>query len=203
MRQIDKEEILYTMYLKKFKVHQKPYMLNIVGVRSSNQTPMFFDDAIIFFMFDGLKWYWMQCDGTTDPGLYYLQNPMRKEGTIIMCPGQFENLYTSGLHKGEQAFRQYGSAKYVRDNNKDEYLDFALMDNHKEVFFANDVGTNLHDAHETQDLEKIGRYSAGCQVVRKSSEFDIAIKWRDLQIKNTGNKFYNYTLLLESELKMM
>jgi hypothetical protein len=205
MRQISHEEIAVTMQLKGFPVHshKEPWMLNIIGIRSNDQTPETFDDAIIFFRYDGLKWDWMQCDGTTDPGLYYLKNPLRSDGTIIMMPGHYPNLYKRGHHKSEEAFRQIGSAMYIRDNNKDGYLDLALMNVPGKPFVADNVYTNLHDAHEQYKLEKIGKYSAGCQVVADSDEFDIALSWGNDQVKHCGVNKFNYTLLLESELQTL
>lgn len=201
MREISHEEIAVTMTLKRFVVHTDPWMLNIIGIRSENQKAGKWDDAIIFFRYNGKSWDWLQADATTDPGLYYLQNPMREEGTIIMVPGQYLDLYFRSHHKTEEAFRQKGSALYVRDNNRDKYLDLSLMKNPKNIFSADDVYTNLHNAHNTMEMWRVGKFSAGCQVVNKPEDFATGLKWGDEQVEHTGINSFHYTLLLESELQ--
>lgn len=198
MRKISHEEIAVTMHLKGFKIHVKPFMLNIIGVRSLSQEAGKYDDAILFFRRKTKGWDWMQCDATTDPGLYYLQNPLREEGTLIMCPGHYPDFYKSGPHRGKSAFRQNASGIYVRDNNKDEYLDLALM-NAPSNRIAGNFFTNLHKGYKEVRAD-IGRYSAGCQVVNDDEQFDIAKEWRDEQIQKCNLNSFNYTLLLESEL---
>ena len=71
----------------------KPYMLNIVGVRT-NQKPNTFDDTMcVFWKNDNNKWILKQYPCTTDTGTYYLLKQMNKLGTAMLKESQYIDSY--------------------------------------------------------------------------------------------------------------
>lgn len=171
-----------------FEDDAKPFNLNIVGVRSKDMTPDVFNDELhVFWKFRG-KWSHLVFEITTDPGLYYLQNPMNVDGTIIMAPQQCLGAYKNGLHKGERALEQKKPMKYWRDNNKDNRYD------REGEIFEEDASTNLHKAGK--DSTVVGRWSAGCQVVASETDNDLLLYITHRAEKYWGNSF-TYTLIEE------
>ena len=111
---------------KGYIVYEKPNQLNIVGVRSSSTEPNKFDDKIYAFwkgdkgQWDG-KWY----SATTDPGTYYLKNPLSKLGTAILKGGQYVDSWVIGKHKGQYtALVQSKPVTVIRDYDRNAILDF-------------------------------------------------------------------------------
>ena len=139
----------------------KPYLLNIVGIRRNNPVPNRFDDWLTLSFFNGREWKYFEWAATTDPGLYWLQNPSRVEGTAILKPGQSVNCWQLGLHQGKyEALVQRGPMTVLRDRNKDVVLDFDTPYEQTGLF-----GINCHRANETRESVQVDRWSAGCQVV--------------------------------------
>src|SRR5689334_13779142 len=87
---------------KGFRLYDRPFELNIVGVRSHNVMPERFDDEIhVFYKAAPFKWEYHVFKATTDPGTYWLLNPMQPQGTAILAQGQYVNAYAIGLHHGQ------------------------------------------------------------------------------------------------------
>lgn len=139
--------------------------VNIFGIRKGLTVDVF-NDIIGIAYFDEnnkpqLKYY----VGTTDPGGYWLKNKLGNiEGTFILAPGYYPNCWVIGLHHQEyEALIQSGPKVFKgwRDRNSDGKLDMTGP-------LLNDVnGLNLHTtSHLTGKAEKVGAYSAGCQVMQ-------------------------------------
>jgi hypothetical protein len=184
-----------------YKFREEVGAINIFGIRSKTSKSDKFDDlgGVAYKMVGGQTFvdhFWM----TTDPGKHWLTSPMNKNGTIILVPGQYINVYTKGLHNGEyDCFKQVGQMAYVRDYNKDTTLDFDLYRNPEERkirLFWGVNGTNLHRASKWKIVELIGSYSAGCQVVQRAETFEKLLKLRDWS--NThGYTHWDYSLFEE------
>ena len=102
---------------------RKPYDVNIIGVRSDTVRANRFDDGLYVIYKNTLKdWEVRLYKITTDPGTYYLKNPMKVTGTAIVVPGQYRSAYKIGTHKTYEALVQRGKnpIKIYRDSNKDE-----------------------------------------------------------------------------------
>ena len=174
------------------------YDLNIIGLRKAKGTPDAFDDVLfVCYKVNGL-WQMESFQITTDPGVHHLNNPGRVEGTAILKDGQYLGAYRLGHHRGKYlAFCQRGGPVTVwRDADRDEFLDFTGTQ--KGMF-----GINIHRAHSTRELETVGRYSAGCQVFRRSKDLDRLIWLCRQQIKThpTWKETFSYTLLEEKDFK--
>lgn len=176
------------------------YEVNVFGIRSINSQSNQFDD-IIGVAWNGKKGsYCLTGNATTDPGKYYLQNPMNNKGTIIMVPGQYLKCYAKGLHAGKyDCFKQVAPMGYVRDDNKDTILDFKLYRDpilKGQHYFKNISGTNLHRASEWKIIQLVERYSAGCQVIQDPTFYSRLLSIRDVAITH-GQKLFDYTLFEE------
>lgn len=195
----DGVEDLYLSHGYRFR--KEPMALNLHGVRSRISQSNKFDDL------GGIAWidekgqknlfnFWM----TTDPGKYYLQNPMKKDGCIIVVPNQYIEVYGRGLHNGSyECFKQAKPMLYVRDYNKDTIIDFELYRDPEQLrlrAFWGMNGTNFHRASQWKILQAVERYSAGCQVVQRPETFKKLIDLRDKSVE-FGYSFWDYTLFEE------
>ncbi len=108
-----------------FDKEQKKYNLNIIGIRSNNDIANSFDDWLYLIYKDEngeTKTY--EFPITTDPGAYWLKNPLSVDGTAILVPGQYKDSHAIGLHQGKyKALKQQKPLKIWRDNTKDTKLD--------------------------------------------------------------------------------
>lgn len=105
------------------------------------------NDTIWLFEGDYNKSY----DGTVDSSLYWVKNPLVKEGSAYVLPG-ITSLRV-GKHRGRDAFVQYGKVSVLRDHSRQG----TWASDH--IHSAS--GINLHAAHE---LKNVGKDSAGCTV---------------------------------------
>lgn len=171
----------------------KDYNINIIGVRSSDMTPNTFNDLMcVCWKYNG-RWFLRVYDCTTDPGLYYLQNPMNSKGTAIMVPGQYSGCYEIGLHKCYQALRQKKPMRYWRDNNKDGRYDMGGKV-YEEIGY-----TNIHRANDKKKSLQVDKWSAGCQVIADPKDFAELMRICN-NAKNIYGNSFTYTLLEEKDL---
>src|ERR1051326_885894 len=85
-----------------FRMYKRPYELNIVGIRSTSVRSNSFDDEVhVFFKTGVMDWHYHIYKVTTDPGTYWLRNPIESQGTAILAQGQYINAYQIGLHRGQ------------------------------------------------------------------------------------------------------
>ena len=176
----------------------KGYDVNIVGIRNSetsNEVTNHFDDTLtISYKVDG-EWKFHSWPATTDPGQYWIENPISKDGTAILVPGQYRGSHMIGLHQGKyEALRQQRPVKVYRDNDKDLEYD-TDEDTIKEGIY----GINIHRSNPYDQSYYVNKWSAGCQVFKKVADFhefmDICRKAKDIW----GNSF-SYTLIESKEL---
>lgn len=170
------------------EVEGKPYRLNIVGFRNRFARTDYFDDTIAVYFQDNGNWYSYYFEATTLPGKDSMLKPVNAKGTAVLVPGQYQGAYELGLHKGKyQALVQNGSVKVYRDNNKDLVYDLNERTAEEGLF-----GINIHKASFSARL--VGPNSAGCQVIKSSSDFDTFIGLCSEGSKVWGSKF-TYTLV--------
>lgn len=196
MINITYEQLTDTLRTLGYPVWVKPYDLNAFGIRNPSRVPNTFDDTIgiAYTDCDNRKRI-LLCPATTDPGLDYLLNPMSNKGTAIMCEGYYKKLWTRGLHKGYPAMVQKSPARFIRDNNKDTVLNFESKNIVTEI-----IGANLHRAHQTLKAMKVGKYSAGCQVVQMAIDLSHILGLVDLQIKYVKTPDLSYALMSEGNI---
>ena len=172
---------------------------NIIGIRSAMDIPDVFNDLIILWI-PALNVFNV-FEATTDPGLYYMQNPMNVKGTGILKSGQYKKCYRLGFHgtnkvTGHSALVQVNNVTVYRDVNRDAKKDFLVTD-------TGLFGCNIHTTCSTLCgvPVNIGKWSASCQVVRNNRKFQTDLI-NVLKSNFDLNKLYNYTLLTEKELSL-
>jgi hypothetical protein len=163
--------------------------LNLFGIRHPDMGNVFNDLLCCAYKMNG-EWKLHLWRGTTDPGRYYLQNPMNSNGTAILVPGQYSGMWELGKHRGKyKALTQRGECVVWRDVDKDTLLDFSLAKKQPGKF-----GINWHKAGKSS--QQVDKWSAGCQVHGDEASFDKSIWLAEQQQKYHPTwKTYTYTLL--------
>mgnify|MGYP005819366747 FL=1 len=181
--------------------NNKGYDVNIVGIRNSetkNRVTNRFDDKMtISYKCEEGYWHYNEFDCTTDPGTYWVDNLLNPDGVAILKPGQYRGSHKIRLHLGKyEALGQQKPLKVYRDDDRDNTYDL-LEENVKEGIY----GINIHRATAKTGGKsiRVDKWSAGCQVIAKNSDFQefmkICRKARDIW----GNSF-TYTLIESKDL---
>ena len=174
---------------------EKDYDINIVGVRNSatgQKVTNAFDDTITLSYKVGGQWKFHTWTCTTDPGKKGVMEYHNANGVARLVEGQYRGSHNIGLHQGKyEALRQAKNVKVYRDANKD--LNYDENKIQEGVF-----GINIHKAGA--DSTYVENWSEGCQVFKRSKDFDefmaIVRKSRDIH----GNSF-TYTLIESTDIK--
>lgn len=175
------------------------YNLNIVGVRNSDTHGVVtnkFDDTLTVSYSVGGELKFHEFKATTDPGSHWEKNLLNQDGVAILVPNQYRGSHEIRKHQGKyEALCQKKPVKVYRDNNMDGKYDM-LEENIKEGIF----GINIHKAgSRVEGSTQIDKWSAGCQVVSKESDFnqlmELAYKAKELY----GNSF-TYTLIESKDI---
>lgn len=184
-------QVMAAVRQRGWKVFTRPYELNIVGLRSDSTKPNAFDDHIAVFYTDANGNLASHIyPATTDPGTFWLRQPMNPQGTAILSQGQYLNAYRIGLHRGQYtALVQQGNVTAIRDYDRDAVLDFA---NGRE--FTGQFGINIHHAKSSGTTKTVDKYSAGCQVFANFDDFLQFMSLCGTHRQRYGNNF-TYTLI--------
>lgn len=170
------------------------YNLNLIGIRTKDESTQTFNDWLCCLFKENGQWVLLQFPATTDPGQYYLENPLAFSGCAIVKPGQYSGLWSIGLHRNAyKALTQKKPITVYRDNNGDGVLDF---NNEQEGLF----GINLHRAQKAGVSHLVHKWSAGCQVCADSFDFEILMALCEKSAELYGNSF-TYALINEADLK--
>jgi hypothetical protein len=202
MAKYTREQIEETLRSKGYKyfTSDKGYDVNIVGVRNSDtkgRVTNAFDDVVtISYKTPEGEWMYHEYGATTDPGSHWEQNLLNEKGVAILKPGQYRGSHKLRLHAGKYlALGQKSPVKVYRDNNKDGQYDMIEENVHEGIF-----GINIHKAGKfVNGSTQIDKWSAGCQVFSKESDFnefmDVCRKAKDVW----GNSF-TYTLIESKDI---
>lgn len=185
--------VLALMKKNGYKINSRPYELNIIGIRTNNTEPNKFDDNL-FVIYKNRDDVWEAkiYPITTDPGTYWLKNPIAEKGTAILKAGQYIDSYKLGLHRHEYiSLVQQKPVTVWRDYDRNAVLDW---DNRKEQTGL--FGINIHRANKKGTTKTIDKYSAGCQVFANATGFDEFITLAQNHKDLYGNNF-TYTLVDE------
>lgn len=171
--------------------------VNLFGLRNeADQQSDLFNDFIGVCTGDVVRIY----AGTTDPGAWWTKNPITAAGATgaaHLCEGFHKNAWRVGVHAqgtlfAHEALVQTGyKVKIWRDVDKD--YEMGEKDLVQEGYF----GINIHRAG-LDDPTKIGKYSAGCQVVRHHKDFEELleiVKASETFKKNKTGARFSYLLL--------
>lgn len=169
-----------------YALYTEPYRLNIVGLRGESIVPNRFDDEIhVFYAKSDGSWNYHIWPATTDPGTFWLNNPVYEQGTAILAQGQYQNSYAIGKHKGlYDALVQMKPVTVIRDYDRDALLDFYNGEKQTGNF-----GINIHRAESSGTTKQINKYSAGCQVFQNAHDFEQFMVLCEQHRKLYGNSF--------------
>ena len=196
---ITREQVETAVKSKKYvwfeDTNNKGYDVNIVGIRNSatgDKVTNLFDDYLTISYKENGEWKFHIWAATTDPGTKGVMQYGNKAGVARLVEGQYRGSHTIRLHQGKyEALGQAKNVKVFRDPNKDMKYDENKID---EGIF----GINIHKAGT--DSTYVENWSEGCQVFKKSKDFEefmkICRKARDIH----GNSF-TYTLIESSDIR--
>ena len=173
----------------------KGFDVNIVGVRNTETgkkvTNVFDDNLTISYKENG-QWKFHSWLATTDPGTKGILETTNKSGIARLVEGQYRGSHTIRLHQGKyEALGQAKNVKVYRDANRDMKYDEAKIE--EGVF-----GINIH--HAGADSTYVNDWSMGCQVFKKTKDFDEFMKICKKAAKIHGNSF-TYTLIESKDIK--
>lgn len=182
---------------KSYEIYQRPYELTILSIRNESTVPNRFDDEIhVLFKNNTKQWVHYIFPATTDPGTFWLQNPLGPQGTAILKEGQYKNAYQIGLHRGKYyALVQSKPVIVIRDYDRNAILDFNNGKEETGLF-----GINIHHASDIGTTKTIDQYSAGCQVFQNINDFNLFMKLCEVHKNLYGNAF-TYTLIDKRAIK--
>ena len=176
--------------------NNKSYDVNIIGVRNTstgqNVTNVFDDLITLSYKDETSTWKYHEWPATTDPGKKGVMEYHNKDGVARLVEGQYRGSHTIRLHQGKyEALGQAKNVKVYRDDNKDLIYD-------KKKITEGVYGINIHKSGA--DSTYVENWSEGCQVFKKSADFEefmkICRKAKDIH----GNSF-TYTLIESSDIK--
>jgi len=175
--------------------NNKGFDVNIVGIRNSatgQKVTNVFDDTLTISYKENGAWKFHSWSATTDPGKKGVLEYHNAAGVARLVEGQYRGSHTIRLHQGKyEALGQAKNVKVYRDANKDLTYN---EDKIQEGIF----GINIHKAGA--DSTYVENWSEGCQVFKKSADFEafmtICRKSRDIH----GNSF-TYTLIESTDIK--
>ena len=183
--------IKQALFQRGYRLATRPYELNIVGLRTNYSQPNTFDDVLAVCYTDASgNWQLHRWSCTTDPGTYWLQNPMNPQGTAVLKPGQYAGCYAMGLHRGKYtALVQVKPVTVLRDADRNGSPNYNTSSQQTGMF-----GINIHRANQQGTTKLVDRYSAGCQVFANAEDFAQFLGLCQEHRQRYGNSF-TYTLL--------
>jgi len=173
----------------------KGFDVNIVGIRNSTTGQVVtnaFDDTLTISYKENGVWKFHSWSATTDPGKKGVLEFHNTAGVARLVEGQYRGSHTIRLHQGKyEALCQAKNVKVYRDANKDLTYN---EDKIQEGIF----GINIHKAGV--DSTYVENWSEGCQVFKKSADFDAFMVICNKSKNIHGNSF-TYTLIESTDIK--
>lgn len=153
-----------------FKIFDtKDLDLTVIMLRHKPGVPNIFDDMLTVSWKEKGVWHFKAWPATSDPGTYWLQNPMNVKGTaIVVSNRQYSQSHVIGQHhagtpEAYEAMVQCGALSTYRDANKDAVEDFVNETT------TTGGGINIH--HAGDDSKTVDKWSAACQVFKRKADF--------------------------------
>lgn len=172
-----------------YKFYTNDKHINLFGIRDPNNVDLFNDCIGVAYM-EGDIPVCRTFTATTDPGKYYLNNPLSSSGTAILVEGYYVDAFMFGKHKGSyDALIQASPLPVYRDRNKNNILDMDKNTIQKGMF-----GINLHRGNLYTIVDSIGKNSAGCQVVKYPNSLQIILDLCRMSSTKYNYKKFNYAL---------
>ena len=170
-----------------YKLFERPMELNIVAYRSRYIRSNRFDDEIhVFYKDEKQRWVYHIFKATTDPGQYWLDNPMHPQGTAFLKKGQYVDGYAMGLHKEKyEALVQAKPVTVIRDYDRTGLFNWTTSG----IEDTGNFGINVHRAFEVGTAKIIDHFSAGCLVFANALDYALFISFLRKHRNMYGNQF--------------
>jgi len=141
-------------------------------------------------------WKKIQMQATTLAGIHWLEKPLNPKGCAILKPGQYRSVWKLSKHNGkyDALCQRLGNVTVYRDNDKDREYDIVDGKEEKGMF-----GINIHRASISKELEKVDKYSAGCQVIQDPVDYALFM-WICKAAQLIWKNKFSYTLINEDDL---
>ncbi|HEY0658063.1 MAG TPA: hypothetical protein VGD05_06300, partial [Pyrinomonadaceae bacterium] len=201
--------IVKFMQLRNFWFARLPGFLSIIYVEGANadgepnadELNKFNDRRIVIAIESGKPTLKMNVLATTEPGKFYIDNPMNAGGAARIAFGQYK-AWRVGVHKAgkpsaHEALVQVGEISVYRDLNKDGKRTGDTID------VGSGFAINQHSGHNA-DANNIGKASAGCLVSRSHDEHNefMELVKTDPRFKKVNNGYkYLSTIIAGDKLK--
>lgn len=198
MYQITYDQIKQLYASKNYPFYLGAYNINLFGIRASSRAVDQFNDVLgIAFKDEFGNPVLLMHKATTKPGLYFLKEKLgNPQGTFILIPGHYPKCWMKGKHKGRyDALVQSDIATFqgYRDRDSDGELDYGG------IKYKNVTGLNMHTTSFVSQKDKVGAYSAGCQVRKDYRDHIVAMGIVNKSLDLYG-KYLSYALFLEHNL---
>ena len=181
---------------------------NLVGIRNSlpvkNKYSNRFTDLIALIGPEKSKQVEIY-PATTTPGVAMMFNPFRRwwlssslkdtinlSGLAILQPGVYD--YSVGKHRGYEALVPSGTSSVGRIDPVEEASNLKFQTYSPSKKENGSFGINIHKAGP--DTPSVDSWSAGCQVLKKSGDFNEMMQ----TVKSSGQNKFKYALINSSDL---
>lgn len=197
-----REQIEKTVKSKGYKWFEgsssKPFDVNIIGVRNNapsvadKVTNVFDDHITLSFKDENGVWQFYCWAATTDPGKKGVQQFHNKKGVARLVPNQYRSAWMIDKHGGkyEALCQRKADVTVYRDADKNLEFSEAIKD-------TGMFGINIHKSG--QDSTWVENWSEGCQVFKRSKDFDEFMKICRKAKSVWGNGF-SYTLIESTDI---
>jgi hypothetical protein len=214
----DVDKILKAMKAKSYKIEEKPFYLNLVGIRNQYEgqeySNKFKDKLWAIWKDDNNQWQSQSWAISTIPGLYMTKksnikmktwcSENRKKGLGILAPSQYLNIYkffeselpeSEVKMKARPTFRSVGNQLAYRDItwNSDQ-ISFSNKNNPE----VGNHGMFIHRGYPGG--QDVNNWSEGCQVFSRDDDFKQLCKFAKKHMEKNSNNFH-YTLIMGSDIK--
>jgi hypothetical protein len=214
----DVKKIIDAMKSKSYKVEEKPYFLNIVGIRyqyeGQDYSNKFKDKLWAIWKNDRGEWESQNWPISTVPGLFMTKSKgikmkswcaeNRVKGLGVMVPSQYLNIYkffeselpeSEVKMKARPTFRANGMQLAYRDTNWDSD---KMTFNNKNNPDKGNHGMHIHRGFPGGS--DVNNWSEGCQVFSRDSDFKQLCNFARNHIGKHGNSFH-YTLMMSVDVQ--
>jgi hypothetical protein len=190
----DKIKDFFIKYLQKKKIEKDEFLM--IGIRNKEglKTDVV-NDFLGFIHNDEI----FITPGSTDPGVYWITSSERiKQGTFHLKSQFHKNIWCIGTHKGYEALVNDWRNCLPTEGWRDANFNFEF--DAKDLEVRGHFGINFHRMHPISIIDRVGKYSAGCQVVQDPKAFQYILKsFKDTNMYKKDKKAAVCYLLVDLE----
>ena len=181
-----------------FEEERKPYLLNIVGIRSDFAQAQYNDVILVIYRNPKLDWEVLSCVATTEPGQEFYTGIPDLEGISVLMPNQYIDAYEIGHHDLSDYQCLKRAPREVQVFH--EPFDQTVLSEFKSAeILRGNYPVNLHCSTVAVETEVVDSYVAGSQIFRNKTDFNEFMKLCTKHAKRHKDLF-TYTLLTEGDL---